>query len=175
MSNLSSLSLDLDSHVQSLLEKQLGEVDIQLTQNNEAIRLSRGGLVMDLDWIGEGYEGYYDEDDPEDAPLLRFSFYVQSNENDELTELSDSSYCTHLTLHLPLEARLYAAGILLNRVYEVTGPESDPWGSGVKRTCESLSTIGNEEIESFMAEHLQAEMDKALPEASSRAATGPRL
>jgi len=30
---------------------------------------------VELEWIGEGYEGDYDPEDPEDVPLLRFTVY----------------------------------------------------------------------------------------------------
>lgn len=175
MPRISELPLDIGPSAHALLSDHLADIDVSLTQNNEAIRLTKGGLVMDLDWIGEGYDGDFDEDDPEDDCLLRFSFYVSSDENDELTELDDSSYCTHLSLRLSLVERLYAAGAIFKEVYDVTGPEPDAWGSGVKRACEALSAINLQDIKPFLIAHHHAEMERTLPEASPKPSSGPRF
>lgn len=130
---------------------------------------------MDLDWIGEGYEGDYDEDDPEDERLLRFTFYTLNEENGETVSLEDASYCTHLTVDLPLEARLHAAGLMFGQVWDAIGPQPDPWGSGIKRLCEELSMINKRDLEPFLAMWREAGMDEALPDPPPKARPSPRL
>lgn len=53
------------------------------------------GLYVDLSWeCGEGTNGDYDFQNPEDMPLLRFDVGVKSN---KYIELQDASFCTNLT------------------------------------------------------------------------------
>lgn len=117
---------------------------------------SEDGLVrVDLDWIGEGIDGDYDENDPQDVPLLRFGvsrkftndcrddrFYdlTGGHEEDyeigEWCDVEDGSYCTQLSVTAPREQLIDAAQFILSYVE-----------SGVrdlhreKRMYESLSWI----------------------------------
>lgn len=58
-------------------------------------------FMLTWEWIDEGFNGEYDEDDPDDAPLLRFTVYEWKAwdvpENDitgEWEQAEDASYCT---------------------------------------------------------------------------------
>ena len=61
------------------------------------VELIRDSIKVELEWIGEGWDGDYQEDDPEDDPLLRFTFYRK----DAMAiagwdQIDDTSYCTQL-------------------------------------------------------------------------------
>lgn len=56
---------------------------------------SRGDLEAIWEWIGEGWSGDYDETDPDDMPLLRFSVYRDGEQVD------DASYCTRMPINAP--------------------------------------------------------------------------
>jgi hypothetical protein len=118
--------------------------------------VSEDGLVrVTLEWIGEGIDCDYDENDPDDVPLLRYSvsrkftkdcrddeFYYLTGENyegrkiGEWCDVEDSSYCTQLPITAPRQQLIEAAQFILSYVE-----------SGVKnlqhekRLYESLSWI----------------------------------
>lgn len=105
---------------------------------------SEDGLVkVDLDYIGEGFSGDYDENDPQDVPLLRFGVSrkftkqdVLKAKNDETffeelqhlvgcftdnfevgwMDIEDSSYCTQLSALAPREHLIEAAQFILSYV-----------------------------------------------------------
>jgi hypothetical protein len=94
-----------------------------------------GRVKVVLEWIGEGNDGDYQEDDPEDEPLLRFSVYRHYEPGENLEEdqyflddwndvgwcegddgwrpVSDGSYCTALAATLPRADLLMAAKHIL--------------------------------------------------------------
>lgn len=49
---------------------------------------TRGDWRLEWEHHGEGYSGDYDEDDPDDKPLLRADLYYKGE------MLTDGSYCT---------------------------------------------------------------------------------
>lgn len=60
---------------------------------------------VSIGWIGEGISGEFNEDDPGDAPLLRFDAYdlAHPDENDwDCRSRQDASYCTCLPAWLPV-------------------------------------------------------------------------
>lgn len=54
------------------------------------IHASRGSLTAVWEYIGEGWSGDYNPDDPDDTELLRFSVYRSD------IALEDASYCTQM-------------------------------------------------------------------------------
>jgi len=94
--------------------------------------VSKDGLVkVTLDWLGEGNDGDYQENDPEDAPLLRYdvyrlqkpgdemdSFFLDdtspvSDPNGEWRPVADGSYCTLLRADDPKDHLILAAQDIL--------------------------------------------------------------
>jgi len=74
------------------------------------------GLYVDLNWdCAEGNEGDFNDEDPEDEPLLRFDVMMEDG-----TEIDDSSYCTLL--------KAYDDRKLLTRAAEAVLKEAeDSW------------------------------------------------
>ena len=69
-----------------------------------------------LSHIGEGYFGDYDEDDPEDAPLLRFDLYEEVDGDWEMVD--GCSYCTWLSDDLSEEIKQQAVELLMDKIHE---------------------------------------------------------
>lgn len=63
--------------------------------------ISQNG-IWKLDWIdlGEGIDGDYNPDDPDDQPYLRADLY-QMSEGGEWQEVNDGSYCTLAIVNTP--------------------------------------------------------------------------
>ena len=68
------------------------------------------GLSVEWEWIGEGDEGDYQDDDPEDMPRLRANLRLQDE------ELADGSYCTLATPFTPKSELAQAANALMASV-----------------------------------------------------------
>lgn len=83
---------------------------------------------VELEHIGEGYNGDYDPTDPEDAPLIRFTVY----DGDE--PVDRGSYCTNVTACASQNA-LWKFAEDMARVLQ---PIIDSEGS-VKTLCENFS------------------------------------
>lgn len=87
-----------------------------------------------IEWVnlGEGYDGDYDKDNPEDVNLLRFD--VSVFKDGEWHEVEDGSYCTQVpaTTNKKLLEKILAS--FMNYIYD------DVVGFGkAKRKCEMLS------------------------------------
>ena len=92
-------------------------------------------VMVEWEWIGEGISGDWQKDDEEDYPHLRFTVY-RINENNELEQVDDASYCTELTIATSEEDLKNLGKCILNIVENrVKGNRS------IKRLCEELSWI----------------------------------
>jgi len=117
--------------------------------------VSEDGLVkVSLDWMGEGRDGDYDPDDPEDYPHLRFDVYRKYHEGDEVPPycvdndayehgewmaVRDSSYCTNLNAN---NVRVFLIEAVKAILAQVESPVRDY--QGIKKLCEHLSWIGTD-------------------------------
>jgi hypothetical protein len=101
--------------------------------------LTRGDVMVQLEYIGEGYVGEYDPSDPNDVPLLRF--YVRKrvddpNDPDGWEDVDDASYCTLLPSTISDEVRQACLTYIMDRVYEPLMS-----GGSIKHICAELSWI----------------------------------
>lgn len=79
------------------------------------------GYTVTWEYIGEGYQGDYNPDDPEDEPLLRASLTHRKVEDEGET------YCTCLPISTP-QADLYrAAHNLVSLVIARRGVDGEDW------------------------------------------------
>jgi hypothetical protein len=84
----------------------------------------------------EGWHGDYDEDDPEDEPLLRFYTEHWNKEKEEWEEVPKGSYCTQFADTASDVKKKEALEYLAQRLY-------DAYHDGtLKRTAQQLSWIG---------------------------------
>lgn len=89
-----------------------------------------------VEWVnlGEGWNGDYNPDNPEDTNLLRFD--VSCLENGLWCPVEDASYCTQVPASTPEPELRRLLQVLLDEVYSgVHG------GHSVKKLCERLSWI----------------------------------
>lgn len=76
------------------------------------------------EYIGEGYDGYYEEGDPEDKPLMRYDFFFHSPDAElpygvEPGEAVDS-YCTSIPITNP-KAVIGMGLLFLNALGDLRG------------------------------------------------------
>jgi hypothetical protein len=66
------------------------------------MELTSSHLRLVFEYEGEGWGGDFDQSDPADDKLLRFSLYARDPENaTEWVEVPDTSYCTALPSSTP--------------------------------------------------------------------------
>ena len=75
-------------------ERQLNETEIL----DGFVESSNETFMVSLTYAGEGYEGDYDETDPEDEPLLRVDLYVRMDDDPENDFLDDAVESTCSTV-----------------------------------------------------------------------------
>ena len=88
---------------------------------------------VDLWQAGEGWNGDYDPDDPNDVELWRFD--VQELVDGEWETMSDASYCTQLPVDMDFVTTQKALRWIMQETYGRTQ---------IKRICEELSWISPE-------------------------------
>ena len=109
----------------------------------EEITLTKGDKKVVLEWIGEGNEGDYNEDDSEDEQLIRFSCseFVHRREDGNLIndwdELESSSYCTQLPVGTSMKTLIRAAAEVMEAIQDVS----------YKRRLEELSWMCPEDFQ----------------------------
>ena len=107
---------------------------------DECVDLISGNVKVEIEWIGEGLEGDYYDDDPEDIPLLRFSVY-RREEGGEWEAVDDSSYCTQLSATVHPDTARRAVEYIMTWVKEsLDGDHS------IKKICERLSWIDEDTL-----------------------------
>ena len=100
------------------------------------MRLTRKNVRVGLERLGEGLNGDYDANDPDDKELLRFYVNKYNKYHDVWLDVEDSSYCTLLPITTSKEDQKKALKYIMDEVYEgVSG------GYSVKKICEKLSWI----------------------------------
>lgn len=88
------------------------------------IELVCGDRKVVWEYIGEGWAGDYDPDNPDDDPLLRFSCFKRTKTEfdsrlgvDEWEELPDSSYCTRMRANTPVYVLVMAVAEIMEAIY----------------------------------------------------------
>lgn len=105
--------------------------------------LIEGKVQVSLECIGEGYNGDYNEKDPEDARLLRMDVSILRSVKNDYAEdgggtwksMLDSSYCTNLRADDKATAEK-ALRFIMSEV-----KDSCLSGRSIKRICERLSHL----------------------------------
>lgn len=103
---------------------------------DEEMELIKDNVKVVWENIGEGYCGDYDEDNPEDENLLRFTVFVK--DDGEWREVDDSSYCTMVTADTDNDKLMELLNVLMDEFYEVL--HYDIYGF-VKKIGERMSWI----------------------------------
>ena len=98
--------------------------------DNIVCSLSRGSVTVCIENLHEGYNGDYDQNNPNDENLLWFTIY-KDNE-----EVPDGSYCTTIPVSAELTEIYASAKKILESVYEPLMNDLS-----IKKICEELSWI----------------------------------
>jgi len=116
-----------------------------ITQNIDAetiLSAEDGKIRVDFVHIGEGYNGDYNPDDPDDAKLIRFDVYakgIEGFDKNEWVDVDDASYCTTLTVDTPIEELVKKITVVFNEYRNVY--DHIIAGGSVKKLGETLSWI----------------------------------
>lgn len=102
----------------------------------EELELVKDNVKVIWENIGEGINGDYDEDDPEDENLLRFTVYV--NDDGEWIEVDNASYCTRVSADKDNEYLMVLLNLLMHEFYDVL---HDNIYHSVKKLAEAMSWI----------------------------------
>lgn len=135
--------------------------------------LIKGNVKVMLDWIGEGYSGDYDEDDPEDERLLRFYVFVKEDGCNTFRVLDDASGCTMLSADLPDETIEQALEVLLANFHHALSsyPEVRGVGDATSRMTYLSEEVlqrrgqareGLKELIGILEEQGEEEIDRAV-------------
>lgn len=104
------------------------------------VRVECENVAVSLEYIGEGYCGEYDPDDPADIPLLRFYVEKRRVEEPEVfgewEDIEDASYCTNINANILDERAKELAQMILDEVYDAVLA-----GQSIKKLCERLSWL----------------------------------
>lgn len=100
------------------------------------MELIKGNVKVELEYCGEGYGGDYDESNPNDERLMRFSVFGRENESADWEYIGDSSYCTLFPVSAPDEIKNHALHVIMATVYNKAAV-----GESIKKVCEQLSHI----------------------------------
>lgn len=103
------------------------------------MELVRDNVRVELEHIGEGWQGEYDETDPDDTPLLRFT--VSKLVDGEWQEVNDASYCTQLPDSISEDDRNRVMQYIMEHVYS-----SVMSGISIKRMCEHMSWLSEKSL-----------------------------
>lgn len=134
----------------------LWEKETSAASQRTEVEAARENVRVVLEDLGEGVSGEFNDGDPEDEPLLRFTVYAKPTQDwidrgvdpsrlngwdgealsESWMEVSDASYCTNINGDLPLETRQRLAQHLLDEVFEAASV-----GESIKKLCERLSHI----------------------------------
>ena len=106
-------------------------MNYQLIKDNVRVTLD--------DECGEGWDGEYNPDDPDDEMLLRFS--VDIFDSDVWEPVDNSSYCTQLPATITADDANKALTAIMNEVYSPL-----QGGYSIKKTCERLSWISKKDL-----------------------------
>ena len=153
--------------------------DKTLGHPEEGMWLEKGRLRLEMEDLGEGWSGDYDEDDPSDTPLLRFTFYAINPASDSadpiagqvrLDQLDECSYCTGIPANAPWALRLACACEIFDEVFDKLSLPVDPseeidpaTGRDARRVCERLSNLSIEGHDDLLATLQSVELDEATP------------
>lgn len=101
--------------------------------------LIKDTIMVELESIGEGYNGDYDPEDPEDVELMRFSIFRLIDGKWE--EIDNASYCTYIPASITSEQEDVILDYIMSQVYDL----AVQWKS-IKRACQRLSWLSDEQL-----------------------------
>lgn len=90
------------------------------------------GIRVELESIGEGVNGDFDPNDPDDIELLRF--FIYRHDGIDWVPVDDATYCTVLPVAASTPMKIMAVEFIYKAIAEDVRA-----GLSIKRKCEELS------------------------------------
>lgn len=126
------------------------------------VEIRKGDRVVSLEYIGEGFSGDYDENNPEDAPLLRLDvgMFDATNIGDQYPD-DNFSTCTNISARITTAQAEKICEMLMHYV-----KENDDSLKSLVSAASCLTEIWNgESFRGFdMPQSLKSKMEKRLLE-----------
>ena len=97
------------------------------------------GVRCDLNFIGEGYGGEYDEDDSSDMPLMRLC--VTKRSDGAWRDVDEGSFCTNIGATEEPHRIMTALGIIWGRYHDLLKQDKS-----VKSLSAGVSFLSTDEI-----------------------------
>ena len=113
------------------------------TDDETVAEIDDGNIKVEWANIGEGYNGDYNPNDPDDVELLRF--YVYEWDDGYWEPVDDASYCTTVPLHSDPDIIEETIRVLYKRFADVIYNRS----GSVKKLGEMMSWISPDNIGDF--------------------------
>lgn len=107
--------------------------------NNGMLCIIRNNVKIEWVNLGEGYDGDYDETNPDDVNFLRFDV-SRLDDNDAWVEVPDGSYCTQMPANSPHQILRTGLRIIMDNIYDDVSNHGK-----AKKICEKLSWIKPED------------------------------
>lgn len=123
----------------------------QLEGPESNLILIKGNLKVSWIKLGEGYNGDYNPEDPEDKELLRFDVERRESKEKDWELVDDASYCTNFPVESTLEEKIFGL-LIVFKSYE-DAIEDYPYTS-IKKLGEDLSWINPEDARRLKAEYI---------------------
>lgn len=175
------------------LSNLLGAKDrlVCFKKGGDLVSVELGDLRMELEHMGEGYNGDYDEDDPDDVPLLRFAFMSRrldaplgEDDGEEWEELELGSYCIEVDAREPWDLRAALALKIFTPIQahletelgdELLGDVQGVWAGLSRRMIEEVSLVKRDDLGRVLALLESYRLDQQTASAASEARPSPRL
>ena len=113
---------------------------------DESIRKAKDGVMVELINIGEGVQGDYNEENPDDVNLLRFYVYTSESMTSDI-DAEDwyevDSWCTNLPAELPDKQLQKGLRILFKEFYSAL---KDDHTVSIRRLGDTMSWISEENV-----------------------------
>ena len=114
----------------------------KLIEDFETIQLIQSNVMVEWNWVGKGITGEYQENDPDDVPLLSFTICSCPNVDTSSRHwepISNASYGTQIHIDTPRTILEKLAQKIMDKVYNEIQA-----GNSIKETCQELCRIQNE-------------------------------
>ena len=120
------------------------------------MELIKGNVRVEWDSIGEGFNGDYNPDNPDDKELLRFYISKRDNGTGNWEDVADASYCTCFSADADDKMKMRALEIIMDRVYDYVISDIS-----IKKICEELSYLSEAHFERDRNPLLREYFDKS--------------
>jgi hypothetical protein len=104
--------------------------------SDELIRKHKSGTEVMVEWsdLGEGWDGDYNPEDPDDTSLLRFDVSVKRD--GEWEAVDSASYCTQVPVATPEDVKAKGLEMIMDEVIDALAEDNS-----IRKACERMSWI----------------------------------